>query len=44
MFFYLSKILWFFVDPGNAFLLLLLRGHFLEKCLYPSYVWQPSVL
>jgi len=26
MFFYLSKILWFFVDPGNAFLLLLLIG------------------
>lgn len=26
MFFYLSKILWFFVDPGNALLLLLVTG------------------
>ena len=26
MFFYLSKILWFFLDPGNAFLLALLVG------------------
>lgn len=26
MFFYLSKILWFFLDPGNAFLLVLLVG------------------
>lgn len=30
MFFYLSKTLWFFVDPGNALLLLLVVGLFLS--------------
>lgn len=29
MFFYLSKIFWFFANPGNAFLLVLLLGLFL---------------
>jgi uncharacterized SAM-binding protein YcdF (DUF218 family) len=31
MFFYLSKIFWFFASPGNAFLLVLLLGLFLSK-------------
>lgn len=30
MFFYLSKIFWFFASPGNAFLLVLLLGLFLS--------------
>ncbi len=36
MFFYLSKILWFFVDPGNAFLLLLLIGLLLTLTRFRS--------
>jgi uncharacterized SAM-binding protein YcdF (DUF218 family) len=30
MFFYLSKVFWFFIAPGNAFLLVLLLGLFLR--------------
>jgi len=43
MFFYLSKIFWFFASPGNAFLLALLVGLFLTSTRFrrtgKSLVW-----
>ncbi|WNJ98632.1 YdcF family protein [Thalassospiraceae bacterium LMO-JJ14] len=47
MFFYLSKIFWFFANPGNAFLLVLLLGLLLSATRFSrlgkSFVWLAVV-